>query len=146
MVRAGLAAVPYLIRRRQWDAAAFLLERAFIGDPSRANAAAVLPAIQEITDRDPVQAGVLALVLAVLDPAAGERQMRASLDAAVARGDYMRASVTAGRLVNLCLGGGRLAEALTLAEQKIGRRMQIPATTPRLRLPRLGPRGRRRVR
>jgi hypothetical protein len=120
MVRAGLAAVPYLIRRQQWTTAAFMLERAFNRDPSRANAAAVLPAIQDITDRDPAQAGKLALVLAVLDLAAGERQMRAYLNAAVARGDYRAASVTAGRLVTLCLDGGRLAEALTLAEQKAG--------------------------
>ena len=69
-----------------------MLESAFNGDPSRANAAAMLPAIQEIAGRDPVQAGVLARVLAVLDPAAGERQMRAALDDAVARGDYWRAS------------------------------------------------------
>jgi hypothetical protein len=60
MVRAGLAAVPYLMRRQQWAAAAFMLECAFNSDPSRANAAAVLPAIQEITARDPVQAGKLA--------------------------------------------------------------------------------------
>jgi hypothetical protein len=120
MVRAGLAAVPYLMRRRRWTTAGALLENAFIHDPSRANAAAMLPAIQEITDREPAQAGVLARVLAVLDPAAGERQMRASLDAAVGRGDYWAASVTAGRLANLCVGGGRLAEALSHAEQKIG--------------------------
>jgi tetratricopeptide (TPR) repeat protein len=120
MVRAGLAAVPYLMRRQQWTAAAALLEGAFNRDPSRANAAAVLPAIQEITARDPVRAGVLARVLAVLDPAAGERQTRASLDAAVARGDYMRASATAGRLADLCRGSGRLAEALTHAEQQAG--------------------------
>jgi len=124
MVRAGLAAVPYLIRRQQWAAAAYLLERGFNRDPSRANAAAVLPAIQEITARDSAQAGVLGRVLAVLDPAVGERQMRAALDAAVARGDYMRASVTAGRLVDLCRDGGRLAEALTLAEQMIGYTLQ----------------------
>jgi len=120
VVRAGLAAVPYLIRRQRWAAAATMLEGAFLRDPSRANAAAVLPTIQEITDRDPARTDVLAMVLAVLDPAAAERQMRAYLDAAVARGDYMGASVTAGRLVNLCLGGGRLAEALTHAEQLIG--------------------------
>jgi hypothetical protein len=120
MVRAGLAAVPYLMRRQQWTTAASMLERAFIRDPSRANAAAALPAIQEITDRDPVHAGKLARVLSVLDPAAGERQMRAALDAAVARGDYWGAAVTAGRLIDLCRDGGRLAEALAFAEQQIG--------------------------
>jgi hypothetical protein len=120
LVRAGLAAVPYLIRRQQWPAAAFLLERAFNADPSRANAAAALPAIEEIAARDPAAAGVLARVLTVLDPAAGERQMRASLDAAVAASDYRSASVIAGRLADLCRASGRLAEALTLAEDMIG--------------------------
>jgi hypothetical protein len=120
VVRAGLAAVPYLIRLRQWTAAGAMLEYAFNRDPSRANAAAVLPAIQEIADHDATLADVLARVLTVLDPAAGERQTRAYLDAAAARGDYRAAAVTAGRLVNLCRDGGRLAEALTLTEQQAG--------------------------
>ena len=77
VVRAGLAAVPYLIRLREWTAAGGMLQYAFNRDPSRANAAAMLPAIQQITGYDATQAHVLALVLAVLDPAAGERQLRA---------------------------------------------------------------------
>jgi CHAT domain/NB-ARC domain len=116
LVRAGLAAVPYLMRLGQWTTAGAMLERAFIRDPSRPSAATVLPAIQEITARDARQAGVLARVLAVLDPAAAKSQMRAYLDAAVARGDYRAAWVTAGPLVELCLDSGRLAEALTLAD------------------------------
>jgi tetratricopeptide (TPR) repeat protein len=120
LVRAGLAAVPYLMRRQQWTAAAGMLERAFVRDPSRANAAAVLPAIQEIAGHDATEADVLARVLTVLEPAAGERQMRDYLDAAVARGDHRGASVTAGRLADLCMGSGRLAEALALTEQKAG--------------------------
>jgi hypothetical protein len=120
MVRAGLAAVPYLIRREQWTPAGSMLERAFNRDPSRENAAAVLPAIQQIADHEPEGAGVLARVLEVLDPSAGERQTRAYLDAAIARGDYLAASVAAGRLVERCHDGGRLAEALTLTEQMAG--------------------------
>jgi tetratricopeptide (TPR) repeat protein len=120
IVRAGLAAVPYLMRRQQWTAAGTMLESAFHRDPSRANAAAVLPAIREIADHDARAVGVLALALEVLDPVAAERQMRASLDAAVTRGDYRSASVTAGQLADLCRDSGRLAEALTLAEQQIG--------------------------
>jgi hypothetical protein len=120
LVRAGLAAVPYLTRQEQWTSAAYLLERAFVRDPSRANAAAVLPAIQEIAARDPRYAGVAARVLQVIDPAAAETQLRASLDAAAARGDYRWASVAAARLINLCLGSGRLAEALALAGRQAG--------------------------
>jgi len=43
-VRAGLAAVPYLIRQARWHDAAYMLERAFTAHPTRANAAAVLAA------------------------------------------------------------------------------------------------------
>jgi tetratricopeptide (TPR) repeat protein len=120
MVRAGLAAVPYLLRRERWAAAAAMLERALSREPSRANAAAVLPAIQEIASHDATQAGVLARVLEVLDPAAGEHQVRAYLDAVVASGDYRSASVAAGRLAYLCYDSGRLPEALVLIEQAAG--------------------------
>jgi tetratricopeptide (TPR) repeat protein len=120
LVRAGLAAVPYLIRQEQWADAAAVLEQAFVRDPSRANAAAVLPAIQEIAARDPRRADVAARVLEVIDPAAAGAQLRAYLDAAVARGDYLAASIAAGRLVYVCIGSGRLAEALTLAGQMAG--------------------------
>jgi hypothetical protein len=119
-VRAGLAAVPYLIRQERWADAGYLLEHAFVRDPSRANGAAVLPAIEEIAARDPRQADVAARVLQVIDPAAAEARLRAYLDAAVARGDYQAASVAAGRLINACRARGRLAEALTLAGQMAG--------------------------
>jgi hypothetical protein len=120
LVRAGLAAVPYLIRQEEWTHAASVIDRAFVRDPSRANAVAVLPAIEEIAARDPRQAVVAARVLQVIDPAAAEAQLRAYLDAAVAGGDYAAASVAAGRLITMCRGGGRLPEALTLVGQKAG--------------------------
>jgi tetratricopeptide (TPR) repeat protein len=119
-VRAGLAAVPYLLRRQQWADAAYLLDQAFIRDPSRANAVAVLPAIEEIAARDPRQADIAATVLQVIDPAAAGAQLRAYLNAAVARDDYEGASVAAGLLLNQCMDSGRLAEALTLCGQKAG--------------------------
>ena len=89
LVRAGFAAVPYLIRQEEWDDAAYVIERAFDRDPSRDNAAAMLPAIQQITSHDPFKADVLALILAVIDPSAAAGQMRVCLDAAVARGNYV---------------------------------------------------------
>jgi len=113
----GLVAVR---RENSGAGESYAVHRAFNPDPSRANAAAILPAIREIADHDARESGMLAMVLGVLDPAAGERQMRAYLDAVVAVGDYRAASVAAGRLVYLCHGSGRLAEALTLAEQQIG--------------------------
>jgi len=118
MVRAGLAAIPYLVRQQQWQAAAALLEGAFNRDRSRATAAAMLPAITQITRHDPGSAEVLALVLQVLDPASAEAVMREALDAAVATADYRIASGIAGRLAYLCRDSGRLAEALALTDRK----------------------------
>jgi len=122
VVHAGLAAAPYLMRLGEWGAAGSLLEDAFQRDRSRAAAAAVLPALEAITatEQVPWAAGVLAQVLELIDPAAAERQRRAVLDAAVARGDYRSASAAAGYLIDLCRASGRLAEALTLADKMIG--------------------------
>ncbi|MBO0806052.1 MAG: hypothetical protein J2P25_23645 [Nocardiopsaceae bacterium] len=117
-MRAGLAAVPYLLRQQHWNRTAALLEGAFIQDPSRASAAAMLPAITRIADHDPRYAGVLALTLRALDPVAAETRLRAHLEATVARGDYRAASATADRLADLCRDSGRLAEALTLTDRQ----------------------------
>jgi tetratricopeptide (TPR) repeat protein len=119
MVRSGLASVPYLLRQQRWADATVLLERAFLCDPSRSNAAAMLPMIQQITRHDPSAADVLGLVLQVLDPGAGEAVLRSYLAAAVEAGDYQAASTTAGRLARLCLDSGRLANALDLADQTL---------------------------
>jgi hypothetical protein len=118
LVRAGIGALPYLMWLEQWTQAAALLERAFNRDPSRANAAAVLPAIQRITSREPNAAGLLARVLRAIDPTAAQTQMRAHLDAAVARGEFRAASVTAGRLIDLYRRNGLFAEAIALTDEK----------------------------
>ena len=122
VVRAGLAAAPYLMRREEWSTAVSLLERAFHRDPSRATAAAVLAALHVIaaTGQDLVAAGVLARVLELIDPTAAEGHTRAILEVAVARGDYRSASVAAGRMIEIYHHSGRLAEALALTEQKLG--------------------------
>ncbi|MBO0820914.1 MAG: CHAT domain-containing protein, partial [Nocardiopsaceae bacterium] len=118
LVRAGLAAGSYFIRLHLWDVAIGLLDGAFVHDPTRANAVAVLPAIRHITRNAPQHALALARVLQVLDPSAAENPLRTSIGDAVARGDYRAAAVAAGNLVNLCLNSGRLAEALTLTGQE----------------------------
>jgi hypothetical protein len=120
LVRAGMAAVPYLVRQEQWTVSAGMLERAFNEDPSRSNAAAMLPAVQQMASHDPTLASVLARVLHVIDPAVADAKMRAFRQDAVARGDYRAASVATGELINHCRSSGRLAEALTLADEMIG--------------------------
>jgi tetratricopeptide (TPR) repeat protein len=120
MVRAGLAAAPYLIRRQEWAGAMTLLELAFSGYPSRQCAAAVLPAIEQIVRHEPEKIGVLARVLQVTDPVAAESRLRAALGDAVHRADHRAATAITGFLVNQCMVTGRLAEALAFADEGDG--------------------------
>lgn len=53
LVRAGLAAGPYLARQQQWDDAGVLLHNAFTRDQSQAIAAVVLPAMTRIAEHAP---------------------------------------------------------------------------------------------
>jgi Tfp pilus assembly protein PilF len=119
MVRAGLSAVPYLMRQQQWLKAGVMLDNAFREDPSRGNAAALLSAIEQITSREPSMACTLAGILGTFDPAAAEAQLREFLDYTSARGIDGGAAIAAVKLVNLCLASGRLAEALSLAGQVV---------------------------
>lgn len=120
MVRAGLAAAPYLMRQEMWAEACYLLERAFVRDPSRANATAIMPALQQIARHDPAQVGALTGVQRVISPAAAEATARAALDAATARTDYWAAFGATSMLIDIGLADGRLAEALTLADTLSG--------------------------
>ena len=119
IVRTGFASVPYLIRQKQWEQAAAMLELAFNRDPSRANAAAMLPFVRKIADNLDSATLISAIVTEVIDPAAAETQVRSYLATAVARRDYRSALVAAGRLAYRCLHSGRLTEALTFADQEV---------------------------
>jgi hypothetical protein len=66
LARAGLAAVPYLVHQQNWAAAASGLEMGFLADPSRANAAAMFPYIQQAARHVPTAAVTLGLVVQVL--------------------------------------------------------------------------------
>jgi tetratricopeptide (TPR) repeat protein len=119
LVRAGLAGVPYLVRHQRWAAAALLLETALLRNPSRSNAAAMMPAITQISGHDPGQGSVLASALELRYPGAAGSVLRASFDAHVQEGDYRAASATASQLMYHSLNGGLLAEALAFADQAI---------------------------
>lgn len=119
VVRAGLAAVSYLVRRGRWAPAAAMVYEAIIRAPTRANAAALRPAIERIAEAEPVHQSVLARVLQELDPAVAEEKMRTSMEAAVARRDYQAASVTATQLIGRSLHGGRLDQALRYAQEAL---------------------------
>ncbi|SFN88932.1 CHAT domain-containing protein [Geodermatophilus obscurus] len=123
MVRAALAAAPYLRRLHQWDAAGILLEQALLRDTSPGTVATALPHLEAIadattgTDEGVKNQGVLARAVADIDPTEGERRLRAVLDEATDRGRHTLASAAAGDLANLLRDRGRYAEALTVLDR-----------------------------
>jgi tetratricopeptide (TPR) repeat protein len=119
VVRAGLAAAPYLLRRGDWDTAGALLEHAVIRDKSPGTVQAALPALRRIAAATgtPAATGRLARALSRVDPGEAERLMRATQDAAASAGEYQNAFAAAGDLTNLLRDAGRLAEALEAAGQ-----------------------------
>jgi tetratricopeptide (TPR) repeat protein len=126
VVHAGRAAAPYLLRLGDWAAASRLLEQALVRDRSPATVAALLPLLGQVaqathgTDRELIDAGKLAQVVGRVDPAEGERQLRAVLAKAVAQQAYDQASAAAGDLVTLLGDTGRLRQALALVDEKEG--------------------------
>ena len=67
LVHSGLAAHEYLTRQGQWTRVAALLDSAFAHEPSRANAAAALRAVQPIAAHAPEAAALLARVQMALN-------------------------------------------------------------------------------
>ena len=120
VVRAGLAAAPYLLRRGDLDTAGVLLEQAVLRDGSPGTAAAVLPSLRRnaAATGEPKDAVRLARVLAGVDAGEAERLLRGAVDAAAGAGDCRVASAAASELVTLLMAAGRLAEALAVAGQK----------------------------
>ena len=121
IVRAGLAAAPYLLRLRAWDAASALLENVILRDASPGIIQAALPALRHIADatRMPKDYAVLASALTTVDPAEAEQLMRGALRDADGRGDYRLASIIAGDLAALLRDTGRLSGALDILAEKV---------------------------
>jgi tetratricopeptide (TPR) repeat protein len=122
VVRAGLAAAPYLLRRHDWNTASALLEQALQRDSySPVTAQALIPPLGRIAEAtgEPQALGMLAAALSVVDPGEAETLLRRVYDHATTSGDHRQASVVAGALVNLLCDQGRLRDARTLADQKI---------------------------
>jgi tetratricopeptide (TPR) repeat protein len=116
LVRAGMAATPYLMRMRKWRRAEILLYNAYIRDQSKVNAVIMLPAIRQIVRHRPPAVLALGLILEIIDPAEAEAQFRSYLDTAAAS-DRHGAILAAKRLMYLCLHSGRLTEAHAFIEQ-----------------------------
>jgi len=120
VVRAGLAAAPYMIRRQDWAAASALLDHAIVRDESPGTAQAALPSLRRIaaaTGAAKDQA-VLARALRTVDPAQAEQLLRGALETAAGTGEYRAASVRAGHPANLLRDSGRLREALDVLTVK----------------------------
>ncbi|GII02887.1 CHAT domain-containing protein [Planobispora takensis] len=127
VVRAGLAAVPYLLRLEEWIRACGLLEQVLYRDGSRRVAGMIVPPLRRIAEAvrggedEPAAVFVLARALAVVDAGAAEGLLRGLAARAEAGVDYRVMSVATSELVRLCQESGRLEEALALA----GRRVEL---------------------
>jgi tetratricopeptide (TPR) repeat protein len=123
VVRAGLAAFPYLSRRRGWETASFMLEQVAHLDASPATLTAVLQRRRRIvqatagTDRELKDRVHLARSLGQIGRREeAEQEFRAAIEQAAKRSDFRTASAVATDLANL-LRDGRLNDALGVVEQ-----------------------------
>ncbi len=122
--RAGatLAALPYLVRRRDWDGAAELLGDAIRHDALPAGGeGSYLPEVREVarSTAAPAAAAALALVTQSDDQAAARDLLEDSVAGAESAGDYSLAWVVAGHLADTLRGTGHLDQALdVLARQE----------------------------
>ena len=123
--RAALAAAPYLLRRKQWKAAGWALEKLLHRDQSQATLAVVLPHLGAIVaaaddgGKDGLASrGSLANALQMAGRVVeAEALARQTIAAARAGGWFHQASATATGLVNLLRHDGRAEAALALAEE-----------------------------
>ncbi|MBO3746603.1 CHAT domain-containing protein [Streptosporangiaceae bacterium NEAU-GS5] len=125
MVRAGSGAVPYLLRLAAWQDARWLLEQVLHRDRSRGTVAGLVAGLRRVAaglaggPEELVARGTLGRALLVVDPGAGEQELRAVLALAEQSDDAEVASALLMDLVGVCVGSGRLAEALELAGRKV---------------------------
>ena len=125
IVRAGLAAFPYLSRRADWVTASTMLERVDRVDRAPATIAALLPRMRRIVEATSGTDEELrdrALIAKFLQQAGrtedAEQELHAVTERAVAGEEFDTASASAGDLVNLLRDNGRYDEALRAVEQK----------------------------
>ena len=131
IVRAGLAAFPYLSRLGEWEAASVMLEQATKLDLSPGTIAAALPLLQRVveataeTDRALTDRGVLAHVLLEAGRVSeAETLLREVIAQSVERGAFAGATAAAGGLVNVLRDTGRFEAALQVVEEKMVFRRQ----------------------
>lgn len=124
LTSAARRAIPYLMRRKEWQDAATLFEELLQREKSPATLAYALPLLERIaeatagTDEGFENEGILAraLLLAGRYPEA-ERRLRQGMELAVAAGNDRLASYFAGELLKLLRQVGELDQALALADE-----------------------------
>jgi hypothetical protein len=121
VVQAGLAAVPYLLRLEQWNAARWRLVQALTRDASAQVASTALPSLRRLAAATGrlEDARYLAMALAKVDSGESERLARRVLAEAVAAEDYAIATGTANSLIFLLRESGRLDAAMEMAERML---------------------------
>jgi hypothetical protein len=125
IVRAGLAAFPYLSRCQEWTITSMMLAHVDNVDSGPATVAAVLPRMRQVvratagTERELADRGLLARLLQEAGQTQeAEKVMRAVISQAADRNDLELASAVVGDLVNLLHDSGRYEEASVVIEQK----------------------------
>ena len=124
IVRAGLAGFPYLSRRREWEAASYMLEQTASIDHTPATLASILPRMRRVvqasvgTDNELKSCGLLANTLRHIGRwEEAEQEFRTIIEEAKQRSEFRTVSSTAIDLANLLRSGSRLNEALSVIEQ-----------------------------
>jgi hypothetical protein len=127
VVGSARRAAPYLLRQARWAEASTLLEDMLLRDRSPSSLAFALPLLRRVAEasaggeRELTDAGVLATTLRLAGRTTeAEGMLRDLMARAAAGGSYHQASTAASELLNLLMSGGRLAEALKVAEEKAG--------------------------
>ncbi|ASU84910.1 CHAT domain-containing protein [Nocardiopsis gilva YIM 90087] len=121
---AARRALPYLRRTGHLDVALALIEEVLVRDASAATRGALLPVLRAAayqargTDHEDKAEFLLARVLVGVDTQVGEQRMAALLHRLTASGDHEKAGSVAGYLADRYQAGGRLDEALEMAEQE----------------------------
>jgi tetratricopeptide (TPR) repeat protein len=123
MVHAGMSAAPYLLQCEEWNALGMVLQHVIMGDVPEGITRHALSYFNSAGPGDDTKDAmrwqiVHGKVLASVDRGEAERYQRGVLDKLLAKGWYELAWVTAGDLMQLYRGLGRMADALAMAKER----------------------------
>ena len=127
VARAGLSAVPYLLRQSGWDEVGYHLQEVIIRDASQGTIAAVLPVLRRLaehtkgTKNELNSIALLARGLLIAGQwQEAEVKYRSVIFESVKQGEFFLASAASGDLSNILRDTGRPNEALELLKERKG--------------------------